>query len=430
MLFSMGIAAALVAALAAFAAVVPLAAVLALLGDRVNALAPARLQRRAAATARPASAGGWYRLSQMVMRRAVVVVIACAVLLIAIGLPALNVNLGALGSRVLPASSSARQVDDALASQFALDETNPLAVVVHAPAGAGAAVARYAASLTRLPNAGAVQAPHSLGPSGWEVDVISARPYSSQATRDLVAGIRAGPAQYPIGVTGRAASDLDRRDSLRSHLLLALLVLAASTLVVLFAMTGSVVLPVKSLVMNLLTLSGAFGLLVVIFQDGRLQGLLGFNASGTLEQTNMVILFIIAFGLSTDYGVFLLARIKEAHDSGVPNREAVALGLERSGRVVTAAALLFCAAVGALVASRIIYIKEFGTGAALAVLIDASIVRALLVPALMALLGRLNWWAPAPLRRLHALVAARWHFADAELSPATRETAPSRVAGA
>jgi RND superfamily putative drug exporter len=144
----------------------------------------------------------------------------------------------------------------------------------------------------------------------------------------------------------------------------------------------------------------------------------------------MVILFNIAFGLSTDYGVFLLARIKEAHDAGVPNREAVALGLERSGRVVTAAALLFCAAIGALVASRIVYIKEFGTGAALAVLIDASIVRALLVPALMALLGRLNWWAPAPLRRLHALVAARWHFADAELSPATRETAPSRVGGA
>jgi RND superfamily putative drug exporter len=368
----------------------------------------------------------------MVMRRAAVVAIACTVLLVAIGLPALSVNLGSLGSRALPASSSARQVDDALASQFALDETNPLAVVVHAPPGAGAraAVARYAASLTRLQNVGAVQPPRSLGPVDWEVDVISARPYSSQATRDLVAAIRAGPARYATGVTGRAASDLDRRDSLRSHLLLALAVLAASTLVVLFAMTGSVVLPIKSLVMNLLSLSGAFGLLVLIFQDGRLQGLLGFHVSGTLEQTNMVILFIIAFGLSTDYGVFLLARIKEAHDAGVPNREAVALGLERSGRVVTAAALLFCAAVGALVASRIVYIKEFGTGAALAVLIDASIVRALLVPALMALLGRLNWWAPAPLRRLHALVAARWHFGDAELAAATRETAPSRVAGA
>jgi RND superfamily putative drug exporter len=418
MLFSMGIAAALVAALAALAALIPLAAVLTLLGDRVNALAPARLQRSAAAVARPATAGGWYRLSQWVMRRAVAVVIGCSVLLIAIGLPALNVNLGSLGSKALPPSSSARQVDDALATQFALDETDPIAVVVHAPPNAAPEVARYAASLARLPNVGVASAPRSLGAVGWEVGVISAQPSSSAPARNLVAAIRAGPAPYAVGVTGRAASDLDRRQSLLSHLLLALAVLAASTLVVLFAMTGSVVLPIKSLLMNLLTLSGTFGLLVLIFQDGRLQGLLGFNATGTLEQTNMVILFIIAFALSTDYGVFLLARIKEAHDAGVPNREAVALGLERSGRVVTAAALLFCAAIGALVTSRIVYIKEFGTGAALAVLIDASIVRALLVPALMALLGPLNWWAPAPLRRLHSLVAARWHPGEVLTSPA------------
>lgn len=428
MLFSMGIAAALVAALAAFAAVVPLTALLAILGERVNALAPARLQRRAAAVARPTASGGWYRLSQWVMRHAIAVVVVCSVLLISIGLPALHVNLGPLGSRLLPTSSSARALDDALASQFALDETNPVAVVVHAPPSASQAVNNYAATLARLPGVGRVETPRPLRPSVWEVDVLSAHPYSSPATRNLITTIRAGPAPFSIGVTGRAASDLDRRDSLRSHLVLALGVLGLSTLVVLFVMTGSVVLPVKSLIMNLLSLSGAFGILVLVFQDGRFEHLLGYSASGALEQTNMIILFVIAFGLSTDYGVFLLARIKEAHDAGASNRDAVALGLERSGRVVTAAALLFCAAVGALVTSRIIFLKEFGAGAALAVLIDASIVRALLVPALMALLGRLNWWAPRPLQRVHAQLAARWHLEDVlATTPARPETAPSRA---
>jgi RND superfamily putative drug exporter len=175
---------------------------------------------------------------------------------------------------------------------------------------------------------------------------------------------------------------------------------------VLFTMTGSVALAIKSLIMNLLTLSAAFGILVLIFQDGRLQSLLGYTATGSLEQTNMIILFIIAFGLSTDYGVFLLARIKEAHDAGASDKVAVATGLERSGRVVSAAALLFCAAVGSLAASSVASLKEFGIGAALAVMIDATIVRALLVPALMALLGRANWWAPRPLRRLVARSSA------------------------
>src|ERR1700722_7671385 len=146
--------------------------------------------------------------------------------------------------------------------------------------------------------------------------------------------------------------------------------------------------------MNLLTLRGAFSILVWVFQEGSLQGVLHYTATGSLEQTNMIILFIIAFGLSTDYGVFLLARIKEAHDTGACDRVAVATGLERSGRVVSAAPLLFCAAGGSLAASSVSSLKEFGVGAALAVIIDSTIVRALLVPALMALLGRANWWAP------------------------------------
>ena len=169
-------------------------------------------------------------------------------------------------------------------------------------------------------------------------------------------------------------------------------------------MTGSVVLPFKALVMNLLSLSAAFGLLVLIFQDGRLEGPLAYTGQGALESTQPVLLFAVAFGLSTDYGVFLLSRIKEGRDRGLDNSEAVATGLERTGRIVSAAALLFCVAIGAFATSRVVFIKELGVGTALAVLIDATIVRALLVPSLMALLGRWNWWAPRPLRALHARI--------------------------
>jgi uncharacterized membrane protein YdfJ with MMPL/SSD domain len=164
------------------------------------------------------------------------------------------------------------------------------------------------------------------------------------------------------------------------------------------------VLPIKALLMNLLTLSATFGLVVLIFQDGRLEGLLDFESAGGIEATQPVLLFAIAFGLATDYGVFLLSRIKEARDSGLDDREAVAFGVERTGRIVTAAALLFCVAIGAFATSGILFIKLLGVGTALAVAIDATIIRAFLVPALMALLGKWNWWAPAPLARLHARI--------------------------
>ena len=159
--------------------------------------------------------------------------------------------------------------------------------------------------------------------------------------------------------------------------------------------------------MNALTLSAAFGSLVFIFQDGRLEGLLGYTSQGALDSSQPLVLLAIAFGLSTDYGVFLLSRIKEARDRGASDSESVALGLERTGRIVTAAALLFCVAIGAFATSRIIFIKELGVGTAIAVAVDATLVRALLVPALMELLGRWNWWAPTPLRRLHARLGLR-----------------------
>src|SRR5205085_8166649 len=192
-----------------------------------------------------------------------------------------------------------------------------------------------------------------------------------------------------------------------AHLPLVLGIVVGTTLIILFLFTGSVVLPIKAVVMNFLSLSAMLGILVWIFQDGHLQGVLSFRSEGALDATQPIFLFAVGFGLATDYGVFLLSRIKEARDAGAPNSEAVAIGVERTGRIVTAAALLFAVALGAFATSQIVFIKELGLGAALAVLIDASIIRALLVPSLMELLGSLNWWAPRPLRWLHDRIGLR-----------------------
>jgi RND superfamily putative drug exporter len=231
----------------------------------------------------------------------------------------------------------------------------------------------------------------------------------TDATQALVRTVRAIPEPFYIGVAGQTASFVDLEHSLGSHLPAVLGVVVAATLLVLFLLTGSVLLPVKAVLMNALNLSAVFGILVVVFQHGRLEGLLGFHSSGALDATQPILMFAVAFGLSTDYGVFLLARIKEARDAGAPNSEAVAIGLERTGRIVTAAALLFAVAIGAFTTSKIVFIKELGLGSALAVLIDASVVRAFLVPSLMELLGAANWWAPRPLRRVYRRFGWRDH---------------------
>jgi uncharacterized membrane protein YdfJ with MMPL/SSD domain len=384
--------------------------VLTLLGPRINALSPARLQRARKRAEGPVAEGHWYRLAMRVMRRPVLVAAACAVCLLLVGLPALNLHLGSTDSRVLPRGSSARVVDAQLASHFAADAANPVVALIRAPDGAAAALSRYRARLTRLPGVATTQPPIRIARGLWSIDVLASHTPLSTQSQNLIGEIHTVPTTFAVALAGVAAEQYDQAISLRTHMLLALMILAATTLTVLFTMTGSVVLAIKSLIMNLLTLSAAFGILVLVFQDGRFQSLLGYTATGSLEQTNMIILFIIAFGLSTDYGVFLLARIKEAHDTGASDKVAVATGLERSGRVVSAAALLFCAAVGSLAASNVASLKEFGIGAALAVIIDSTIVRALLVPALMALLGRANWWAP---RRLRPLCGRAWiHPAD------------------
>jgi RND superfamily putative drug exporter len=257
-------------------------------------------------------------------------------------------------------------------------------------------------TLRELPGRPDVARPLLVGRGTWRVDVGTTASDASQAGQRLVADMRAAPSKYPVLVGGESASLVDQKSSLLSSLPIALAILVGATLIVLFLMTRSVLLPLKAIVLNLLTISAVIGVLVWIFQDGRLESVLGYTSQGGLEPTHPILIAAIAFALSTDYGVFLLGRIKEARDRGVENRAAVAYGLERTGRVVSAAAMLFIVAIGAFGASRIVSIKEVGLGTGLAVLIDATIVRALLVPSLMCLFGRWNWWAPrlrlAPVR--------------------------------
>lgn len=398
-LFSMGLGGAVVALLAASLALTVLPAMLAVLGPRVNALAPAWLQRAAERDARPASSGAWFRLSRFVMKRPVPIAALSVGALIAAGLPFLQIKFISVDASALPATSSARQVDDILASDFRTSWTAPINLVIHASATTRA----MPAFLDRMRHTKGVTAVTPADPAGrMSLVAIAAKgePHSDEA-QALVRHLRALDAPFPLMVAGQTAAYLDLKASIQSHLPRAIAVVVGATLLILFAMTGSLLLPIKAVIMNALTLSATFGILVAIFQHGHLESLLGFHSQGALEITGPVLLVVVTFGLATDYGVFLLSRIKEAHDAGASNSDAVALGLERTGRIVTAAALLFAVAVGTLVTSQIVFIKELGLGTALAVLIDASIVRALLVPALMAILGSRNWWAPSVLKRLH-----------------------------
>jgi RND superfamily putative drug exporter len=400
-LYSMGLGGALVALFAALISLTVLPAVLTLLGTRVNALAPSFLQRRAEADTRPDEHGFWYRLSRFVMRRPVPVATLSAALLIVMGIPFLGIKFNTVDPTVLPTSASARQAYDTVSSEFPPYRESPIWIDVEA--GKPKGIAEFAARVGRVGGVAEVAPPQQLRGDVTAIQVISANSFVSDASQATVKRIRA--LQPPPGATtlvgGATADFVDFQSSLSSHMPIALGIVILATLTILFLMTGSVVLPIKSLLMNFLNLSAVFGLLVLIFQDGRLEGFLNYTSPGAIEQTMPILLFAVAFGLSTDYAVFLLSRIKEARDNGASDSESVAIGLERTGRIVTAAALLFAVAMGAFATSQIIFIKENGVGTALAVLIDASIIRALLVPSLMALLGKWNWWAPAPLRRLH-----------------------------
>jgi uncharacterized membrane protein YdfJ with MMPL/SSD domain len=414
-LYSMGLGGMLVALLAASIALTVLPAVLALLGRRVNAGAPSFLQRRAERDATATESGFWYRLSRVVMRRPIGIATVTAAILIVLGIPFWSLKFTSVDAQVLPESASARQVDNVMRSDFPpFHDTPNLLLVENATPSA---LKTIHGEVSQVNGIAEVAPPQRLANGDAVIQAYSDNTYISDSSRNAAKELRdlPVPAGSELLVGGAAAHFVDLQDSLESHAPIALAIVIVATLIVLFLMTGSVVLPVKQLVMNALNLSAVFGILVFVFQDGRLEGLLDYQSQGALEQTMPILLFAVVFGLSTDYGVFLLSRIKEAHDSGIPSSEAVAVGLERTGRIVTAAALLFAIAIGAFATSQIIFIKENGIGTALAVLIDASLIRALLVPSLMELLGDWNWWAPKPLRRLHE----RFGLSDSGPEPAT-----------
>jgi RND superfamily putative drug exporter len=425
-LYSMGIGGSIVALSAGAVSLIVLPAVLVALGPRIDALSPARLQRSAARTAQASEQGAWYRFARGVMRRPGLVALATAALLLLAAVPALRLQLTPADAHVLPGSSEARKVAETLTHDFPVDASQTITIVARSagpvtpgvkgsvgtpPSGAASAVgastvtapvAAIAAQARRIAGAQASESPpRYLGRGVWEIELQPQGVDGAPANQALVKRLRTiGPAPALL-VGGATAWFVDQKAAISAHLPLALAILAAVTAGFLFLMTGSLILPVLALLMNLLTVAVAAGLLVLIFQDGHLDGLFGFTPIGGLEESNLVLLFILAFALSTDYGVFLFGRIKEAHDGGLATRDAVAYGLERTGRLVTAAALLFCVALGAFTTSHIFFVKQLGVGVPLAVAIDATFVRALLVPALMGRLGDLTWWAPRPLRRLH-----------------------------
>lgn len=400
-LYSMGLGGSLVVLLAALISLTVLPAVLTLLGTRVNSLSPRFLRRRAEADTRPDEHGFWYRLSRFVMRRPAPIATLSALFLIVLGLPFFGIKFDTVDARVLPNDASARETYDLVTAEFPPYREAPIWVSVKG--GDPKGTAKFTAQVRRTPGIAAVYPPQRLDEGVTAIQAISANPFNSEASKTTVKRVREiSPPQGATALVGGATADfIDFQGSLARHLPIAFAIIIIATLVILFLMTGSVVLPIKSLIMNVLNLSAVFGLLVLIFQDGRFEGLLDYSSTGAIEQTMPILLFAVAFGLSTDYAVFLLSRIKEARDNGASDSECVAIGLERTGRIVTAAALMFAVAIGAFATSKIIFIKQNGVGTALAVLIDASIIRALLVPSLMELLGKWNWWAPAPLRRLY-----------------------------
>jgi RND superfamily putative drug exporter len=390
------------------AALTVMPALLAVLGPRVNALR-VRPQRRARTARQPAdeTSGAWYRLARSVMRRPVVYVVVIVAGLAVLGSPFLHITWGGTDAQVLPAAAGPRVVTEALNRDFPGNVTNPIEAVIQFPgpvssAGRGAELAAYVSRLDHVPGVTGGQVTGVRGDIA-RVDLrYSPGPMSAQA-RAIVGHVRdaAPPAGARVYVGGTTAQLVDELAGLGATLPWMALVVVLATFVLLFLAFGSVVLPLKAIVMNVLSLSATFGVVVWIFQYGHLSGLLHFTPTGTIDPTMPILMLAIIFGLSMDYEVFLLSRIRERYDVTGDNTAAVASGLQRTGGVITSAALLLVIVIGAFSASGITFIKLMGVGMIVALIVDATLVRILLVPATMRLLGRANWWAPGPLRRLY-----------------------------
>jgi len=396
---SMGYGGVATVAVDVIAALTVLPALLAVLGHRVNAL---RVRRSVGAMPKNETAGGWYRLAHSVMRRPVAYVAVIVVVLLALGAPFLKISWGGDDARVLPASATVRQVSDQLDREFPANSTAPVeAVITNVPGQAA-----LAAYIHKVDAISGVTGTQITGDKGTTVRLdVGYRPQvNSPAARQIVSEIRAlsPPPRATVLVGGATAQLADELASLGATLPWMALLTALATFVLLFLAFGSVVLPVKAIVMNVLSLSATFGVIVWVFQWGHLSGPLQFTPTGTIDPTMPILLAAIVFGLSMDYEVFLLSRIRERYDETGDNTAAIASGLQRTGGVITSLAFLLVIVVGLFSASGISFIKLLGVGMIVALVVDATVVRVLLVPATMRLLGRANWWAPRPLRRLYA----------------------------
>jgi RND superfamily putative drug exporter len=381
---------------------------------------------------RPITDDGFFgRLARRVQHRPWLAAGGVTALLLAAALPFLHANYGLGDPRTLPASSESRQVAQTLAAGFPGLRADPVTVVARIPAG-DPRLAAYAAQLARQPGVAAVSLERGLRGNVAAIDVIPAGSTQGATAQHLVTALRADRPAFRTYVTGSAAFLIDFKHQIINRIPYAVAVIALATFILLFLMTGSVLIPIKALIMNTLSLGAVFGALVWIFQDGHLSSLLGFHAFGAVEMWVPIIVFVFAFGLSMDYEVFLLSRIKECYDEGCDTNKAVAYGLQRSGRIITSAAFLVMIVFLGFAAGQSLGIKEFGLALAIAVAVDATLVRCILVPATMTLLGKANWWAPAPLRRLHerlGLHEAPAHPASIAARSAAEAPAPADVSG-
>ncbi|WP_051943234.1 MMPL family transporter [Streptacidiphilus rugosus] len=346
---------------------------------------------------------------RQVQRKALPVALGAAALLVACAGPFFGAHAQSLGTQVLPSSFSSREVADVIAADYPQLAEPDVTVYVKSDKAVATAYAEKIATLADVRSAQVTETGGS-GDSAWSAVGVRVDGTAQGATAQHVVGeLRADRAGLETWVTGNAASVVDFRHEIDTRGPWALGLIVVATFILLFLMTGSVVVPVKALVMNLLSLGAALGVMTLVFQDGWFSGLLGFTPTGGLEAWIPVLVFVFSFGLSMDYEVFLLSRIKELHDEGYACSRSVELGVQRSGRIITSAAALMVIVFLGFSTGRMLDIKEIGLALAVAVLVDATLVRMLLVPATMSLFGKGNWWAPAPLRRLYARFGLKEH---------------------
>lgn len=396
--------------LAAAAALVLLPAALVLLGHRVNSLDLRRLFRRGRPAA-SADGAAWGRMAALVMRRAPVFAVATTVGLIVLGLPFLGVKFGTADDRQLPSGAESHVVQQHIRDGFPGSPGGALEVLAEGPA-TEAQYTAYKDRIAALPEVLRVDGPLAQGDSAYFTVLPKGEAVGDGAQR-LVRELRSTQAPFGTAVTGTAAVLVDSKHAIADRLPWAAAFIAIVTLLLVFLLTGSVLIPIQAVLLNALSLTAMFGAVVWVFQDGHLSGLLGFTSPGSIETTLPVLMFCVAFGLSMDYGVFLLSRIKEEYDHTGDHREAVRFGLQRTGGLITAAAVILAVVMVAIGTSRVTNTKMLGLGIALAVLMDAMVVRSLLVPAVMRLTGRATWWAPGPLRRFHD----RFGLSEGEAEP-------------